>query len=145
MEIYTAGFTRHSAQQFFESLRSVGIQLLIDVRLNNTSQLAGFAKRDDLQYLLREIVGAQYRHDLMLAPTQDMLDTFKKGEGDWSKYEQEFTSLLNERRVAERLDQATFDAPAVLLCSESTAEHCHRRLILEYLDREWGNVNGIHL
>src|SRR6266545_4267108 len=87
MEIYSIGFTQKSADQFFELLKSHGIRRLIDVRLNNISQLAGFSKRDDLAYFLRELVGAEYRHEPMLAPTQELLDAYKKQKGSWSEYE----------------------------------------------------------
>ena len=145
MEIYSIGFTQKSAGQFFDLLKSHGIRRLVDVRLNNVSQLAGFSKRDDLAYFLREIVGAEYRHELMLAPTQEILDAVKKRRGSWSDYERDFKALMAEREVEKRLDRASFDVPTVLLCSEPTPEHCHRRLVIEYLDHEWGGVKAIHL
>ena len=133
MEVYTTGFTKKTAEQFFESLRRHGIKRLIDVRLNNVSQLAGFSKREDLAYFLREICGAGYLHEPLLAPTQDMLDAYKKHGGDWDAYEGEFLALMAERRIEDRLDRRLFDVPTVLLCSEHTADHCHRRLVVEYL------------
>ena len=145
MEIYSIGFTQKSAGQFFDLLKSHGIRRLVDVRLNNVSQLAGFSKRDDLAYFLREIVGAEYRHELMLAPTQEILDAVKKRRGSWSDYERDFKALMAEREVEKRLDRASFDVPTVLLCSEPTPEHCHRRLVIEYLDHEWGGVKAVHL
>ena len=145
MEIYSIGFTQKSAGQFFDLLKSHGIRRLLDVRLNNVSQLAGFSKRDDLAYFLREIVGAEYRHEPMLAPTQEILDAFKKRKGSWSEYERDFTALMAEREIEQRLDRTLFDAPTVLLCSEATPEHCHRRLVIEYLDRHWGGVTAVHL
>ncbi len=145
MEIYSIGFTQKSADQFFELLKSHGIRRLIDVRLNNISQLAGFSKRDDLAYFLRELVGAEYRHEPMLAPTQELLDAYKKQKGSWSEYERDFDALMTERRVEERLDPTLFTVPSVLLCSEATPEHCHRRLVIEYLDRHWGGVSAVHL
>lgn len=145
MEIYTIGFTRKSAAQFFELLRRHGIRRLVDVRLNNVSQLAGFSKRDDLAYFLKEIVGAEYRHEPLLAPTQEMLDDLKKRRGSWADYEGRFLALMRERRVDEKLDPVMFSQPTVLLCSEPTPEHCHRRLVVEYLDSRWGNVQPVHL
>lgn len=145
MEIYTIGFTRKSADQFFGLLKSKGIRRLVDVRLNNVSQLAGFSKRDDLAYFLREIVGAEYAHEPSLAPTQEMLDALKKHRGSWADYEQQFMRLMAERRVDERLDPAVFATPTVLLCSEATPERCHRRLVVEYLDSRWGDVRPVHL
>ena len=145
MEIYTIGFTRKSAAQFFELLKRNGIGRLIDVRLNNVSQLAGFSKRDDLEYFLREIAGAGYMHEPLLAPTQDMLDDLKKRHGSWADYEEHFLDLMRSRRIEEQLDPALFEEPTVLLCSEPTAEHCHRRLVVQYLDDTWGGVQAIHL
>ena len=145
MEIYTAGFTHTSAERFFERLRGAGIRRLIDVRLNNVSQLAGFSKRDDLAYFLRMICDADYLHEPLLAPTQELLDAYKKRNGDWDDYERRFLALMDERRVAERLDRQLFDVPTVLLCSEATAEHCHRRLVAEYLRDHWGDVQIVHL
>ena len=145
MEIYTAGFTHTSAERFFERLRGAGIRRLIDVRLNNVSQLAGFSKRDDLAYFLRVICDADYLHEPLLAPTQELLDGYRKAKGSWEDYERRFLALMDERRIAERLDRRLFDVPAVLLCSEATAEHCHRRLVAEYLRDQWGDVRIVHL
>jgi len=114
------------------------------VRLNNASRLAGFARRADLPFLLRELCGAEYLHEPLLAPTRGLLDAYRKG-GGWPEYEKAFLDLLQERRVEEKLDRNVFGVPTVLLCSEAGPEHCHRRLILEYLDREWGGIQAVHL
>lgn len=145
MEVYTTGFTKKTAAQFFGSLKQVGIKRLVDVRLNNSSQLAGFTKKEDLAFFLKEICGIEYLHELLLAPTQDMLDAYKKQKGSWSDYEQRFLALMQERKVEERIDPSLFAIPTVLLCSEATAEHCHRRLVLEYLREKWGDLEIIHL
>jgi uncharacterized protein (DUF488 family) len=145
MEIYSAGFTKHSARQFFGTLKDQGIERLVDVRLNNTSQLASFAKRTDLEYFLDVIVGAEYIHEPLLAPTQDLLDDYKKNNGHWETYEQRFIELMAERKVEDVLSKDLFGPRTLLLCSENTADHCHRRLVIEYLDTQWGNVRGIHL
>ncbi|MDP3064250.1 MAG: DUF488 domain-containing protein [Chloroflexota bacterium] len=142
---YTIGFTQRHAQDFFETLKRTGIKRLIDVRLNNTSQIAGFAKRDDLRYFLRAICGAEYLHELLLAPTQEMLDAYKKNHGSWAVYEQRFLRLMTERQVERRLSPALFDIPSVLLCSENKPEHCHRRLVLEYLNGKWSDLEVVHL
>ena len=139
MEIYTIGFTKRSAEQFFEALKSAGIRRLIDIRLNNTSQLAGFTKGRDLDYFLRTICGAVYQHQPLLAPTEDILSAYRR-DNDWAKYETAFMALLSQRRVEEALSQRVFDDPTVLLCSEPTSERCHRRLVVEYLDARWGDV-----
>lgn len=143
--IYSIGFTQRTAEQFFESLRGAGIRRLLDVRLNNTSQLAAFAKRDDLRYFLREICQARYEHEPLLAPTQDILDAYKKNKGSWADYETRFLALLHQRKIAEKLRPESFDTPTALLCSEPTAEHCHRRLVMEYLAEQWGNITHVHL
>jgi uncharacterized protein (DUF488 family) len=145
MEIYTTGFTKKTAEQFFGPLREAGIKRLVDVRLNNTSQLAAFAKRDDLKFFLREICRADYVHEPLLAPTQVMLDAYKKAKGSWEEYEKQFLALLTERKVEECVDRKLFEVPAVLLCSETTSEHCHRRLVAEYLQSKWGDLKIIHL
>lgn len=145
MEVHTIGFTKHTAEEFFESLKGAGVTRLIDVRLNNSSQLAGFAKREDLHYFLERICGAEYVHEPSLAPTQDMLDAFKKRRGTWGDYERSFLALMAERHIEDRLPRSLFDGTTVLLCSEATPEHCHRRLVVEYLDRHWGGVTARHL
>jgi uncharacterized protein (DUF488 family) len=142
---YTIGFTQRHAQDFFETLKRTGIKRLIDVRLNNTSQIAGFAKQDDLRYFLRTICGAEYLHELSLAPTQEILDAYKKHQGSWAVYEQRFLRLMTERQVEKRLPPSLFDRPAVLLCSENKADHCHRRLVLEYLKDKWDDLEIVHL
>ena len=145
MEIYTAGFTKKSAAEFFEGLRRAGIRRLVDIRLNNSSQLAGFSKRDDLAYFLREICQAEYLHEPLLAPTQELFDAYRKGGASWDDYERRFLALMAERKVEQRIEKRLFDVPTVLLCSEATPEHCHRRLVGEYLNAKWGNVRMVHL
>ena len=145
MEVYSIGFTKKTAEQFFGLLKNAGIRRLLDVRLNNVSQLAGFSKRDDLQYFLREICDAEYIHEPMLAPTKEMLDDYKKRKGPWEEYERAFLALVAERRIEEMLDRSIFAIPTVLLCSEPTPEHCHRRLVLEYLQRKWSDLTIRHL
>jgi uncharacterized protein (DUF488 family) len=145
VEIYTIGFTKKSAEQFFGSLRKVGIKRLIDIRLNNSSQLAGFTKQDDLAFFLREICGAEYTHQLILAPTKEILDGFKKKKITWEEYERRFSRLLSERKVEEKIDRELFRVSTVLLCSEPRPEKCHRRLVAEHLRDKWGDVDVIHL
>ena len=145
MEIYSIGFTQKTAEQFFGRLKSHGIKRLLDVRLNNVSQLAGFAKRDDLQFFLKTICGADYIHDLSLAPTQEMLDAYKKSKGSWDEYASRFLALLAHRRIEKTLDRTLFRVPTVLLCSEPGPEHCHRRLVLKYLNEKWGGIQSTHL
>lgn len=145
MEIYTIGFTQTTAEHFFGRLKAANVERLLDVRLNNSSQLAGFAKAQDLPFFLRELLGASYEHDPRLAPTQDLLDDYKKRKGDWSTYERVFLELMALRQIEHALAPAEFDVPTALLCSEATAEHCHRRLVCDYLAQRWPDVRSVHL
>ena len=145
MEIYSIGFTQKSAREFFDTLKTHGIERLLDVRLNNTSQLAAFAKQADLAYFLHEICDAAYEHEPLLAPTQDILDEFKKRKGSWEDYSEAYLSLIRSRKVESVLSRDSFLKKTVLLCSESTPEHCHRRLALEYLQQHWEGVTIHHL
>lgn len=145
MEIYSIGFTQTTAEHFFGRLREAGIRRLLDVRLNNSSQLAGFAKARDLPYFLRELVGAAYEHEPLLAPTEELLASYKKEKGSWSSYERAFLDLMARRQVETALDRRTFEAPTVLLCSEATADRCHRRLVCEYLAEHWPDLRANHL
>ncbi len=145
MEICTIGFTKHSAREFFGILRDEGIERLIDVRLNNVSQLAGFAKRDDLRYFL-ELHGIGYTHESrLLAPTADLLKAYRNREITWDDYEDRFFDLMARRRIESELSPEFFLSRSVLLCSEHTAVQCHRRLIVEYLDAHWPDVRALHL
>ena len=144
MRIFTIGFTKKSARRFFELLRTSGARRVVDVRLNNVSQLAGFAKRDDLAWFLTEICGMDYVHLPVLAPTREILDDYKKRRGDWSTYEARFLDLMRTRRVERTVSKETI-ADGCLLCSEDSPDRCHRRLVAEYLDRHWGRVYVTHL
>lgn len=145
MEICTIGFTQTTAEHFFRRLADAGLQRLLDVRLNNTSQLAGFAKAADLPYFLRELVGATYEHQPLLAPTKDLLEAYKKRKGDWGTYERGFLALMERRRIDVVLNRADFEKRTALLCSEATAKHCHRRLVVEFLASRWPDVQPVHL
>jgi uncharacterized protein (DUF488 family) len=144
MRIFTIGFTRKSAETFFSLLASSGAKRLVDVRLNNISQLAGFAKKDDLKYFLRAICGMDYLHLPELAPTQQMLDAYKKEKGDWTAYEVQFLDLMRSREVEKPIFKDVL-SDACLLCSEHKPQHCHRRLVAEYLRDKWDDVAIIHL
>lgn len=145
MEIFTIGFTQKAAADFFGTLKRAGIRQLLDVRLNNISQLAAFAKRDDLAYFLKEIGDIAYRHEPLLAPSQELLDAYRKQKGSWEDYEERFLALMRERQIETKIDRRLFEKPTVLLCSEATAERCHRRLVLEYLQEKWGHIEIVHL
>jgi uncharacterized protein (DUF488 family) len=144
MKIYTIGFTKKSAETFFTELKAARVRRLVDVRLNNTSQLAAFAKKDDLCYFTKEICGIEYLHLPILAPTEEILDAYKKRKGDWRVYEERFVELMRSRRIEDAVTRESMDG-ACLLCSEETAEHCHRRLVAEYLREKWGEVEIEHL
>lgn len=145
MEIHTIGFTKKSAEEFFERLRQAGIQRLIDVRLRNTSHLSGFAKRDDLEYFLNRILDVDYVHEPLLAPTDDLLDAYRNEDITWKEYEDDFRALMHERAIDRHLDRALFKKPVVLLCSEAKPDRCHRRLVAEELADSWGDVDIVNL
>ena len=145
MEIFTTGFTKKSAAEFFDNLRAAGIRRLVDVRLNNRSQLAGFTKQEDLRYFLKHICAADYRHELLLAPTPDLMDGYRNKTISWEQFEQRFISLLRQRQVELVIDRQLFELPTVLLCSEEKPDHCHRRLVAEYLSTAWGGITITHL
>lgn len=144
LRLFTIGFTQKPAEVFFGRLQRAGVKRVIDIRLNNVSQLAGFAKRDDLRYFLKAICGIEYVHLPELAPTQEIMDRFKKKKGGWSAYERDFQSLLKERKPEDSLSKDLF-CSACLLCSEDSPERCHRRLVAEHLAETWGGVEIIHL
>ena len=142
--VFTIGFTKKNAEQFFTRLKQPSLQRVVDTRLNNVSQLAGFTKKDDLRYFLREVGQIDYVHLPTLAPTQEMLNAYKKNGGDWDTYEKQFLALMAERRIETSIDK-NLVAGACLLCSEATPHHCHRRLVAEYLRGKWGDVEIQHL
>ena len=144
IETFTIGFTKKSAEQFFTKLQAAGVKRLLDVRLNNSSQLAGFAKRDDLQFFLKALGGIEYEHVPELAPTKDILDAYKKHGGDWTVYEREFMELMASRSIETQLTKSLFES-SCLLCSEHLPKLCHRRLVVEYLDRHWDGVTATHI
>jgi uncharacterized protein (DUF488 family) len=142
--IFTIGFTRKSAETFFTRLENAGVTRLLDVRLNNVSQLAGFTKRDDLRYFARAICKIEYLHLVELAPTSEILDPYKKQKnGDWELYERQFLDLMRSRQI-ENTPREILDG-GCLLCSEEKPHHCHRRLVAEYLKEHWRDVQIEHL
>ncbi len=143
MKVFTIGFTKKSAEEFFTKLRDSEARRVLDVRLHNASQLAGFSKRDDLDFFLRELCQMEYQHVPQLAPTPEMLAEYRKNR-DWGSYEACFVSLLKERCIKDTLAPELVDA-SCLLCSEDEATHCHRRLIAEYLREQWGDIEIVHL
>ncbi|WP_338022354.1 DUF488 domain-containing protein [Argonema antarcticum] len=144
INLFTIGFTQKSAEQFFETLLKAGVQRVIDTRLNNVSQLAGFAKRKDLEYFLRKVGNIEYVHILDLAPTKDILDDYKKNGGAWDTYEKEFVDLMVKRQIEKKVSPDILNG-GCLLCSEAKPHNCHRRLVAEYLNEKWRNVKICHL
>ncbi len=145
MKIFTIGFTKKSAETFFTRLKTAGVQRLIDVRLNNVSQLAGFTKKDDLRYFTKAICNIEYVHLPELAPTADILDPYKKAKnGDWVAYERQFLDLMRSRHIESTISREMLDG-GCLLCSEEKPDHCHRRLVAEYLKEHWRDVEIEHI
>jgi uncharacterized protein (DUF488 family) len=145
MEIFTIGFTKKGAERFFGLLENAEVERLLDVRLRNRSQLSGFAKRDDLRFFLDELLEIEYEHSEILAPTEELLNAWRDDEIVWQTYEDQFLELLSERNVRTELDPDSFEKSTVLLCSEHEPDYCHRRIVAEYLDEHWGDVEIIHL
>lgn len=144
MRILTVGFTQKSAKRFFELLLEAGVSRIVDVRLNNASQLAGFAKKNDLAWFARELCGIDYTHEPSLAPTKELLSDYRKKRISWTDYEKQFLDLMRNRRIESRLPKDVLDN-SCLLCSEDQPHHCHRRLVAEYLNEQWGDVEVKHL
>jgi uncharacterized protein (DUF488 family) len=143
VDLFTIGFTQKKAEQFFETLIKSGVKRVIDTRLNNVSQLAGFAKKPDLAYFLQKIGGIEYIHILDLAPTKDILDAYKKKEITWDSYEQKFNQLITQRKIESKLSIDIIDK-SCLLCSELKPHNCHRRLVAEYLQNNLEKNIKIH-
>ena len=136
IQLFTIGFTKKNAEEFFTKLKEAKVKRIVDVRLNNSSQLSGFAKQKDLVFFLREINDMDYVHLPELAPTKDILDAYKKHKGDWGVYEEEFFDLMEKRDIANKISPEILDR-GCLLCSEHEPHHCHRRLVVEYLNEQW--------
>ncbi len=144
MKIFTIGFAKKRAELFFGALVDAGARRVVDVRLNNVSQLAGFAKRDDLAYFLRRICGMDYVRLPILAPTKDILDAYRRKRGSWEEYEERFVELMRRRRIEREVEPELLDG-ACLLCNENRPRRCHRRLVAEYPRERWDDVEIEHL
>jgi uncharacterized protein (DUF488 family) len=134
VNIYTIGFTKKNAETFFKFIRSSAIRTVVDVRLNNVSQLAGFAKKDDLKFFLRELCSTEYIHAPELTPTKEILDPYKDGKMTWQAYEDKFLNLMAQRNIEKSVRPELLDN-GCLLCSEHEPHMCHRRLVVEYLNK----------
>lgn len=144
INLFTIGFTKKNAETFFNKLKKANIKRIIDIRLNNTSQLAGFAKKDDLEYFLKTICNIEYIYVPMLAPTKDILDEYKKAKGDWNFYVSKFNELIRKRKIENIVNEELLNY-ACLLCSEDNAKKCHRRLVAEYFKEKFAHVKITHL
>lgn len=144
MHLFTIGFAKKTAEHFFDLLEKAGVKRVVDIRLNNVSQLAGFATRDDLRFFLKAIGGIDYIHVPELAPTKEVMNDFKKKKVDWDTFQKRFTRLMSQRKIAAGMQGRLFHKDC-LLCSEAKAEQCHRSLVAEYLKKKWGDVEIVHL
>ncbi len=147
MKIFTIGFTKKTAQKFFELLKDSKIDTLIDVRLNNTSQLAGFAKMPDIEYFLKKIIGIKYIHDDTFAPTEKLLKDYKNRVISWEFYEETFNNIMKSRKIDEYIlnKYSDFqDENICLLCSEDMPQKCHRGLVAHYFENLF-NITVVHL
>jgi uncharacterized protein (DUF488 family) len=149
LNLYTIGFTKKTAETFFDLLKKNNVQHVLDVRLNNSSQLAGFTKGDNLNYFLKELCKIKYTHDIELAPTKEILSDYKNKKISWDEYEIQFLLLLNKRGMHNKILNKFPNGlnNVCLLCSEPTAEKCHRRLVAEYIKNNCRdfNIEIIHL
>ncbi len=144
MKVFTIGFTQKSAEQFFSLLTDAGVKKVVDIRLHNTSQLAGFAKRDDLRYFLKALGNIGYEEEPLLAPTEEIMNDYKKKRIKPAEFESRFLALMQERHIESELDPTNLDG-ACLLCSEAKPSECHRHLVADYLAEQWGDVEIVHL
>lgn len=144
MKIFTIGFSKKDAKTFFELLEKNEVKTLVDVRLNNKSQLAGFTKVRDFPYFLTKLCSSDYRHEEIFAPTKNLLNGYKNEDISWKQYEKIYNSLLDKREILENINIKEFEN-SCFLCSEFSAENCHRRLAVEYLKKYFSNIEIVHL
>ncbi|WP_277657261.1 DUF488 family protein [Seleniivibrio woodruffii] len=144
IKIFTIGFTQKSAEVFFSLLMKANVSKIIDIRLNNSSQLAGFAKGNDLKYFVKKICGIDYEHDVNLAPTGELLKAYKDKQVGWDKYKAEYKLILDKRNILQNININDLHQ-CCLLCSEHLPDFCHRRLLAEYLQHSHNDVEIIHL
>ena len=145
-EIYTIGFTKKTAQTFFELLKEKQIEIVLDIRLNNTSQLAAFTKYPDIEYFLHEISNIAYIHDTKFSPTEETLNRYKKKEINWDQYVEEFIQTMKSREIAKYIKaNYLIEKKICLLCSEVTAIQCHRSLIANEFKEIINELKVIHL
>jgi uncharacterized protein (DUF488 family) len=134
--LFTIGFTKKTAEEFFRLLQEAQVQKLIDIRENRVGQLAGFAKYPDLAFFLHRIAGIAYNYQPIFAPSPEIRTAYRKSH-DWAQYQKSYVELMAQRQVIEQADPASFEGRVALLCSEAEPEKCHRRLVAEMLARHW--------
>jgi len=145
IELYTIGFTQKTAERFFGLLRENQVDVLVDIRRRPEGQLAGFAKKADLPFFMKQLVGGEYLHLPVLAPDDDLLTWYRKSK-DWQEFETRFNAQMDQEDVPAVLDKSIFATHrCCLLCSEAKPEHCHRTFVAERLAKNWGNVTIRHL
>ena len=144
IKLFTIGFTKKNAEYFFETLKKNGVKKIVDVRLNNSSQLAGFAKGSDLAYFAKSIANIDYVHILDFAPTKELLSDYQNKKTDWITYQKIYRNILEKRNIASRYKISDFDK-SCFLCSEHTPEQCHRRLLVEYFKENNPDIQIVHL
>jgi uncharacterized protein YeaO (DUF488 family) len=144
IKLYTIGFTEKTAETFFNLLKKAEVKKILDIRINNVSQLAGFAKGKDLAYFAKAILGADYEHNTDLAPTKELLKDYRDKKVSWQQYEKQYVEILNKRHILKKMDLDKLDG-ACLLCSEHKTDMCHRRLLAEYLQKHNKDIEIIHL
>ena len=145
IKLYTIGFTNKSAERFFELLEHNQIVKIIDTRINNVSQLSGFAKAKDLEFFARRLSGINYEHKPDFAPTKELLDAYRNKRISWIDYSKEYIRLLEERNVGIYPSQIEQLHNSCLLCSEHSPEQCHRKLLAEFLKQKYPEIQIIHL
>jgi len=144
IQIFTIGYSGKDAREFFGLLKQAGIKRLFDVRLYNTSQLAGYTKRGDIEYFLGSIVDADYVHLPIMAPTKRLLNDYKNGAVSWNDYEKQFKGIVTSRQIEKCIELDDLNM-GCFLCAEATAANCHRRLVAEYLKSHLPNISIGHL
>jgi uncharacterized protein (DUF488 family) len=145
MNLYTIGFTQKTAEQFFGLLKDAGIRTLLDIRISNSSQLAGFTKAQDLKFFLKALCKAKYVHQPLLAPTRELMEQYRGKKISPAEFRSGYLRLLTQRHAADKVERKTLEGPTVLLCAEVKAEECHRSFAAEYLAKRWPDLHPVHL
>ena len=144
MQIFTIGYTKKSAREFFGLIKANEIDVLVDVRLYNNTQLAGFSKSRDLEFFLAALCGCGYVWAKQFAPSPALFNDYKSGQIDWAACEAVYRDFLNAHTGLDffRLYR---NKRICLLCAEETPECCHRRLLAEKIADEYDGTEITHL